>query len=144
MPYLCSSHSSFVPEGQPHGRKEYLWIWYLCLYVTGEIHFTGVGISTDYYWSWLCGLGKQLSEYFWWALGNRGEHSSGSIRMQSGAPGGMSVLAAKSTFPSSLLSQNSFTRVPISLIWLALQQSGLSKKHYLFCLQKIKMKTDLQ
>jgi hypothetical protein len=56
----------------------------------------------------------------------------------------MSVLAAKSTFPSSLLSQNSFTRVPISLIWLALQQSGLSKKHYLFCLQKIKMKTDLQ
>ena len=73
--------------------------------MTGEIHFTGVGISIDYYRSWLCGLGKQLSEYFWWALGNRGEHSSGSIRMQYGASGGMSVLAAKSMFPSPLFSQ---------------------------------------
>lgn len=66
----------------------------------GEVHFIGIRISTNHPWNWLCGLGKQLSKHFWWALGNGGEHSSGPVGMQHGAPGGRPVcVVLPSCFP---------------------------------------------
>lgn len=84
----------------------------------GEVHFIGIRISTNHPWNWLCGLGKQLSKHFWWALGNGGEHSSGPVGMQHGAPGGRPVcVVLPSCFPWKSVVNVLINHTPCSPQW---------------------------
>lgn len=68
-----------------------LWLDTFCSASPGAVHVPGVRGGADHPGGWLRGLGQQLSEHFWWDLGNHGEHPSGPVGMQHGAAGGRPV-----------------------------------------------------
>lgn len=112
-----------------------LWFDTFCLASAGEVHVPGLRVGPDCPGGRLRGLSEQLSEHFWWDLGNCGEHSSGPVGMQHGAPGGRPVRVAP---PPSLPlgARGALLRTPAPCA----QCTGLTVAFGLSCLWNTPMK----